>query len=346
MKRKTRPDRKKPRVTLRDLAEDLDMSVATVSRAFHKSATIADETRQEVLKRATELGYRPNPLARSLITKQTHIVGIVAADITNPFYPEVLNSLTEGLQTLDLSVMLVSASPSRSSDEALQLLLRYQPDIAILMAATLPSAAAQACRQAGTPVIFFNRYASDGVSWAVTCDNTHGGMQVADHLVGLGHKRLAYVAGRPDASTTVDRWRGFRQRCLQRDLPEPIREEAGAFSYQAGYAAAIRLLKQDPRPEAVFAANDIVALGVIDAARREFGIRIPEDMSIVGFDDIAMAAWPPYSLTTLRQPTTAMVESTVDLVRKLARRPSLKPVVTRIPGELIVRHTTSYRNAR
>lgn len=343
MKHPSNAYRHKPRVTLRDLAEDLGMSVSTISRAFHKKATIAGDTRGAVLKRAAELGYKPNPLARSLITKRTHIVGIVAADITNPFYPEVLNSLTEGLQTLDMSVMLVSASPSRTSDEALRLLLRYQPDIAILLAATLPSAAARDCREAGTPVIFFNRYASDGVSWAVTCDNTRGGMQIADHLIERGHKRLAYVAGRPDASTTVDRWRGFRRRCVQRGLAAPTREEAGAFSYPAGYAAAMRLLAQRPLPDAVFGANDIVALGVMDAARREFGIRIPEDLSVVGFDDIPMAAWPPYALTTLRQPTAAMVESTVDLVRKLMRRSSQKAEVKRIPGVLIERGTTSFR---
>jgi len=344
MKRKSDVSRHKPRVTLRDLAKDLDVSVATVSRAFHEGAAIAGETRREVLKRAAELGYGPNPLARSLITKRTHIAGIVAADFTNPFYPEVLNELTERLQTIDMNVMLVPASASRTSDEALRLLLRYQPDIAILLAATLPSAAAQACREAGTPVIFFNRYASDGGSWAVTCDNVRGGRQIADHLIERGHKRLVYVAGRPDASTTIDRWRGFHGRCVRRGFAAPLREEAGTFSYQAGYAAALRLLARRPRPDAVFGANDIVALGVIDAARREFGLGVPDDLSVVGFDDIAMAAWPTYLLTTLRQPTTAMIECTVDFVRRLVRRPSEKPRVIRIPGELIERGTTRFRN--
>jgi DNA-binding LacI/PurR family transcriptional regulator len=344
MKRESDVARHKPRVTLRDLARDLDLSVATISRAFHEGAAIAGETRREILERASELGYRPNPMARSLITKRTHIAGIVAADITNPFYPEVLNNLTEKLQTIDMNVMLVSASPSRSSDEALQILLRYQPDIAILLAATLPSAAADDCRAAGTPVIFFNRYASDGHSWAVTCDNVRGGRQIADHLIERGHKHLAYVAGRPDASTTVDRWKGFHGRAIRRGLAAPVREEAGAFSYQAGYAAALRLLARRPRPDAIFGANDIVALGVMDAARREFGLSIPDDLSVVGFDDIPMAAWPPYSLTTLRQPTSEMIGGTVELVQRLVRRPSDPPEVIRIPGKLIERGTTRFRD--
>ncbi|MCB1488358.1 MAG: LacI family DNA-binding transcriptional regulator [Bauldia sp.] len=344
MKRRTLVAGQKPRITLRDLARDLDLSVATVSRAFHQNADIAKDTRREVLERAAALGYRPNPLARSLITKQTHIAGIVAADITNPFYPEVLNQLTEALQTEDMNVMLVSASPSRSSDEALRLLLRYQPDIAILLAATLTSAAARDCREAGTPVIFFNRYVSDGESWAVTCDNVDGGRQIADRLIDQGHKRLAYVAGRPDASTTVDRWEGFSKRCIARGVAPPLREDAGAFGYEAGYEAAKRLLARTPRPDAVFGANDIVALGVVDAARREFGLRVPDDLSVAGFDDIAMASWPSYSLTTVRQPVAAMVESTVDIVRKIRQHPRARPKIVRLSGTLMERDTTWFRS--
>jgi len=331
---------RKPRVTVRDVARDLGMSVATVSRAFHAEGTIALETRRQVLKRAGELGYRPNPFARSLITKRTHIAGIVAADITNPFYPEVLTRLTESLQAIDMNVMLFTANPSRGVDESLRLMLHYQPDIAILLAASLSSEAAQACREAGTPVIFFNRYAADRKSFAVTCDNTRGGRELADHLIDRGYRRLAYVAGRPDASTNVDRWKGFRARCLARGLPEPLREEAGSFSYEAGYAAACRLLARDPRPDAVFGANDILAIGVIDAARREFGLALPEDLAVVGFDDIAMAAWPPYFLTTMRQPIERMIASTIELVGRLTQRSEEAPSVTRIPGKLIERGTT------
>ena len=343
MKSRVKTLGRKPRVTVRDLARDLGMSVATVSRAFHEHVTIAAATRSQVLKRAAELGYRPNPFARSLITKRTYIAGVVAADITNPFYPEVLTRLTEQLQTIDMNVMLFTAGPSRSIDEALRLLLHYQPDIAIMLAATLSSEAAAACRRAGTPVVFFNRYAADHKSFAVTCDNARGGREVADHLIDRGHKRLAFVAGRPDASTNVDRWKGFRARSVARGIPSPLREEAGSFGYQAGYAAACRLFSGAERPDAVFGANDILAIGVMDAARREFGLKIPEDLSIVGFDDIAMASWPPYCLTTVRQPIDAMIESTAGLVQRLTRGSGEQPKVTRIPGELVERGTTRHR---
>jgi DNA-binding LacI/PurR family transcriptional regulator len=177
----------------------------------------------------------------------------------------------------------------------------------------------------------------------VACDNIAGGEAIAEHLIKLGHKRLAYVAGRPDASTTVDRWRGFAGRCARHGVPEPIREEGGGFSYQAGYAAAQRLLSRTPRPDAIFGANDIVALGVIDAARREFGLTIPDDLSVVGFDDIAMASWPAYSLTTVRQPVQKMIQSTVDTVRRLVKRPTERRKLVKFAGELIERNTVRKR---
>jgi DNA-binding LacI/PurR family transcriptional regulator len=343
MKDPTRKVARKPRITVKDLARDLGMSVATVSRAFYQDAVIAPETRGLVLKRAAEIGYRPNPFAQSLITKRTGIVGLVVSDITNPFYPEVLTRLTEQLQAIDMNVMLVAASPSRSIDDALGLLLSYQPDIAVVLAATLSSAAAAACRAAGTPVIFFNRRAADAGAFSVTCDNVLGGETVADHLADLGHQRLAFVAGRADTSTNVDRWNGFRARVRERGLAEPLDVEAGGFSYEQGFAAAGRLLERGARPDGVFCANDIVAIGVMDALQRLHGLKIPEDISVVGFDDIAMASWPSHALTTVRQPVEEMLKITVGLVDTLSRGGSSEARAIRIPGTLIERSTTRRR---
>lgn len=334
---------RKPRVTVKDLAKDLGMSVATVSRAFYRDAVIAPETRDIVLKRATEIGYRPNPFAQSLITKRTGIVGVVVSDITNPFYPEVLTRLTERLQAIDMNVMLIAASPSRSIDDALGLLLSYQPDIAIVLAATLSSAAAAACRDAGTPVIFFNRRAAEASAFSVTCDNVLGGATVADHLIDRGHTRLAFVAGRADTSTNVDRWTGFRDRVVERGLPEPLDVEAGSFSYEHGFAAAGRLSRAGGWPDGVFCANDIVAIGVMDALQREHGLAIPEDISVVGFDDIAMAAWPSHALTTMRQPVDEMLAVTVELVASLAAGGAEEAKAIKLPGTLIERNTTRRR---
>ncbi len=331
---------RKAQVTVKDLARDLRLSTSTVSRAFYTDAVIAPNTRKAVLKRAAEIGYAPNPLARSLITKRTRIAGVVMSDITNPFYPEVLTRLTERLREIDLNVMLTAASSSDSLDDAVKLLLSYQPDVIIVLAATLSSKTTEACGRAGTPVLFFNRRPQNSDAFGVTCDNVGGGRLVADHLIALGHRRLAFVAGWPDASTNVDRWEGYRQRCLEHGLKEPTRVEAGAFSYERGYEAAFRLLAGGSRPDGVFCANDILAIGFMDGARREFDLDIPGDLSVVGFDDIAMACWPSHALTTVRQPVGKMIDVTAQLIGKLFGAAQLKPRLERLPGELVERGST------
>jgi DNA-binding LacI/PurR family transcriptional regulator len=338
--------RGKSRITVKDLARQLGMSVSTVSRAFYEDAVIAPETRTKVLEHAAEIGYRPNPFARGLITKSSRIVGVVVADITNPFYPEVLLGLTEQLQAIDFNVMLVVTNKSRDENEAVHGLLSYHPDIVIIVATTLSSVSSEACRAVGTPVIFFNRHTSDTNCFAVTCDNFRGGREVADHLIDYGHRKLAFIAGRPDASTNVDRWEGFRGRCLERGLRLPSVAGGAAFSYEDGYASALKLLDKRNRPEALFCANDILAVGALDAARRKLGIAVPEELSVVGFDDISMASWPSHALTTVRQPKALMIERTTQLALALSRSEAGQPAVQQIPGELIERNTTRRKPAR
>ena len=335
------PPRSPPHITIKDLARDLGMSVATVGRAFHSGGTIAEATRQAVLRRASELGYQPNALARGMITRRTRIVGVVLSDLENPFYPQALARLTEALQRAGFNVMLVVAEPSGSVDSALRLLLSYRPECAVVLTTSLATAAVEACRAAGTPLLFFNRAPAEGEASAVVCDNAAGAAMVADHLIAGGARRLAFLAGRPDASTNAERRAGFLERCAAQGLPTPREEPAGAFTYAAGYAAAQRLLARPERPEALFCANDILAIGAMEAARREFGLRIPQDLAIAGFDDIAMAAWPAHDLTTLRQPIPAMVEAATDWVCHAAMGGGVSSQGTlRLAGTLMVRGTT------
>jgi DNA-binding LacI/PurR family transcriptional regulator len=326
--------------TIIELAKELGMSRATVSRAFHDHAVINRETREKVLKRAKELGFQPNPLARGLITKSTRIVGLVVSDITNPFYPEVMTKLTERLQAEGFNVMLVVASPSRTEEEAVRVLLSYRTDIVVMLATTLSSAGAATCRAAGTPVVFFNRYGSEEHSYAVTCDNELGGRVVADHLIDLGHKHLGYIAGKPDASTNVDRRRGFLARCSERGIVSVPESEGVSFSYEAGCVGARKLLNVTDRPTALFCANDILALAAVDVAQREFKLVVPDDVSVVGFDDIGIASWPSHALTTVRQPIPTMIDLTADLTLALARGTAREPSIFRLPGTLIERSTT------
>ncbi|MET3662822.1 LacI family DNA-binding transcriptional regulator [Aquamicrobium ahrensii] len=331
------------RVTVKDLARDLGMSVSTVSRAFYAEAVVAPATRELVLKRARELGYRPNPMAQSLKTNRTQIAGMVVSDITNPFYPEVMSRLAAGLHEIGMNVMLISAPQAGEIDDAVKLLLSYQPDLVIILAATLSSEAMRECRTAGSPCIFFNRLSSDPDSFGVSCDNAKGGGKAADFLIKRNHKRLAYISAYADASTNMERRDGFLKRVVERGLTRPVVIEAGSFSYEAGYEAAGAFGELEERPDGVFCANDIVALGFIDGVRNRLGLDVPGDISVVGFDDIAMAGWPSHGLTTVGQPVDEMVSATVELAATLAADPREKPIVTRLAPRAIVERTTTRR---
>ncbi len=332
------------RVTVKDLARDLGMSVSTVSRAFYPDAVIAVETRKVVLDHAAKIGYRPNPFAQSLITKKTKIAGMVVSGLTNPFYPEVMTRLTALLQQAGVNLMLAAAEEPEKIDEAVELLLTYQPDLMIVLATNLDSRAREKCEAAGAPVIFFNRLSADGLGYGVSCDNVEGGRIAADHLIDLGHRELAYVSAFPGASTNVERQRGFCDRAVERGLAPPQVIDAGIFSYEAGYAVGLRLNDLPRRPEGVLCANDIVAIGFIEALQEGLGIHVPKDVSVIGYDDIAMAGWPSHRLTTVAQPLDEMMAATVLLARELAAERQIPQRILRIPpGPLVERSTVQDR---
>ena len=335
-----RPERSGGRISARHLAENLDVSISTISRAFNKEAVIAPETRSKVLNYADEIGYRPNPYARSLITRKSRIVSIIVSHLENPFYPEALRGLSEALREAGWHVMLFTVPLGETPDDILPLAIGYQPEFVIVMAVTISSRAQDVAERAGTKLIYFNRRNPDSSIYYVVCDNEHGGGMIADHFIDTGCQRPAYIAGFRNASTTLDRWRGFRDRCLARGVADVWREEGRSFSYDAGYRATVSLMKREPRRDAVFCASDIIALGCIDALRAEFGLHIPEDVSVAGLDNIEMAAWQSHSLTTYSQPLDKMIEATVKLIEEISAGAESETASWQIKGDIIVRKST------
>jgi DNA-binding LacI/PurR family transcriptional regulator len=322
------------RATSIDVARLAGVSQSTVSRTFSPDSSIAQETREKVLAAAEQLGYAPNAIARSLITNRTNIVGIVMANITNPFYPYVLEHFIAQLQQMGRQALLFTPAPGQDVDEVLPLALQYRVDGLIITSAPLSSEMAEACARQGTPVVLFNRYVPGAT--AVSCDNVEGGRLVANLLLDAGHKRIAYLAGREDTSTNIDREKGFTDRLRERGFTE-LTIERGDYSYESGYERAARLMQRPDCPDAIFAANDITAMGALAAAQYELRFNVPEEVSIIGFDDIPAAAWPMYSLTTIRQPIRRMIAKTVDLLFERMENPDAPPVLELIPGELVVR---------
>lgn len=328
---------RKSRVTVKDIAREAGVSIATVSRAISNAPTIAEQTRERVLKTADDMGYSPNLFARGLITNRSGIVAVFANNITNPFYPEVVVKLTRHLQDLNLHTMLFTSDDGEEMERVLPTLRQVNPDVVVILAATVTSGALAAFRDSRTPVILFNRYVKGVAASSVCCDNYEAGRMVALQLAKAGHRHLGFIEGLAMASTSVDRRDGFMVGAAEAGLAAPLIHAGGDFSYENGQTGLKSLFEKGPPRNAVFCANDIIAIGALDAAKGELGLSVPEDLSIVGFDDIAMAAWPSHDLTTVRQPMSAMIDRVGDEISRVLSSNIHDPQAHFLPGRLVVR---------
>lgn len=323
-------------VTSYDVAQHAGVSQPTVSRAFDPNGNINPETRARVLQAATELGYQPNALARGLTTQRTDIVGIIMGNIARSlFYPSVLVQFTRRLQAMGKQVLLFNTHETRSVDEILPRFMSYNVDALIVASNTPGRELIDRCTAIGTPVVLLNRTMRDTTANAVCSDNEMGGQMVADLFLDAGHQRLAFVTGVEVTATNELRQKGFTEQLKARGHGDILLEH-GEYTYGSGFEAALRLLDRDDPPDGIFCAADIMALGAMDAARSRLGIKIPNELSIVGYDDIPMANWPAYDLTTIRQSVTDMVETAVHLITP-ENGEIITGQVVLLPGELILR---------
>lgn len=324
------------RITSIDVAKRAQVSQSTVSRVFSDdSPNVANATRERVLQVAEELGYRPNVIARMMSRRETNIIGIVMANITSPFYPYVLDKFLQQFQAIGKHVLLFTVAEGQSVDDILPLVLQYQVDGLIITSATLSSAMADECARSGTPVILFNRTVKNSNISAVCADNLGGGRRVADLLLDTGHKQLVYMAGPSNTSTNNDRERGFYQRLTERGY-QGMRQVQANYTYESGYESALALLDTGVLPDAIFCANDIMALGAMDAIRAR-GLSIPDEMSVVGFDNIPMASWGAYNLTTVSQEVDDMIDKTMAILQAKLEHPESPPIIELVAGQLMMR---------
>jgi DNA-binding LacI/PurR family transcriptional regulator len=258
--------------------------------------------------------------------------------LENQFYPAVLEQFSEQLSAVGFRVLLFTA-PNGNADHVLEDILRYRAEAAILASTHLSSALVEECRLVGVPVILFNRTTRKSTVSSVTGDNTKGAWTIAAFLDAAGHQKPAYIAGLEDSSTSRDRERGFFSYFAERQLPAPARV-VGHFCFEAAKEATRNLLSGEDRPDAIFCANDHTAFAAIQVARFEYGLDIPADVSIVGFDNVETAAWPSFNLTTYSQPISEMVNAAVSTLSDLLMTPVTTKRNTVVPGRLIVRGST------
>jgi len=327
---------KKPSVTSSQVAEHAGVSQSAVSRTFTPGASISPKTRAKVLAAAKELGYRPNAIARSLITSRSRIIAVVMAYLENLFYPDVLEELGRRLAAEHYHVLLFTGFMDRDSDPVFDQLMQYRVDGIILASTSLSSELSEECTAAGIPVVLFNRTTERDETSSVTTRNYEGGRLIGEFIMAGGHKRPAYISGLESSSTNRDRFNGFADVLKAKGIKTiPVR--TGNYSRPDAETAARELLSLPRRPDAIFVANDHMAVAVMDVARYEFGLSIPEDLSIVGYDDVGPARWPSYGITSVTQPIGPMVEATVDILMDQIASGDIEPVHKVLPGELIVR---------
>jgi len=325
-------------VTAWDVARKAGVSQSTVSRVFANSQLVSRETRDRILSVADQLGYQVNIMARGLSTQRSGLVAVVTGSARNPFYWDVLRQIDERLQAEGMHVMLVTVREGESIDAAIRKVHQYRVDGLLVLSAELSSKAIDECKDFGLPVVLFNRYVSSATVSAVSCDNAAAGRDVAQFLFNTQHRRFGFISGLQDSSTNKDRYEGYRDQIAKLGCPPPL-AETGDFTYEGGRQAVKRLLLQGERPDAIFCANDITAIGALDGIRVDLKLRVPEDVSIIGFDDIPMAAWGGIDLTTMRQESGRMVETAIEILKKRIDRPTLAPEFRLEPGKLIIRRT-------
>ncbi|WP_422038284.1 LacI family DNA-binding transcriptional regulator [Roseibium sp.] len=299
------------KVTSVDVARKAGVSQSAVSRVFTPGASVSPKMADKVLKAADELGYRPNVLARSLITGRSKIIGLVVAYLENQFYPDALEKLSTALQEHGYHILVFMVSNDDASvDKVMGELLDYQVDGIITASVGMSNALAARCSAAGVPVVLFNRGQDDDRLNQVTSNNLAGGRKIAEFLLAGGHRKIAHIAGWSGSSTGRDREAGFRAGLAAAGL-EPVACIDGMYNRETAAAAAREIFSASDRPDAVFVGNDHMAFAVMDVLRFELKLDIPGDVSVVGYDDVSLASWPAYDLTTLRQPSNRMVEATV-----------------------------------
>ena len=328
------------KVTAQDVADEAGVSISAVSRTYTPGASVSRKMEQKVLEAAKKLGYRPNILARSLMTQKTNLIGILIKDFQNPAYLRIIDALTAAIQERGLQPLLINMAHAGGIRESIDMIMQYQADglIETSGSAIDPKLSIE-CRKAKLPLIQFGFHSKSAKTTAVCCDNNLGGRMAANILLDNGYKYLAYIGGDVDGAASTERRDGFVAALAAKGRRRWLIEAAGDWTYQAGFEAASRLLSRKRPPDAIFCADDIIAMGAMDAARSVFDLRVPEDLGIVGFDDIILADSFAYSLTTIHQPYDQMIESALDLLSEQIQAQASKPRVKLFTGKLVLRNS-------
>lgn len=319
-------------VTSYDVAKLAGVSQSAVSRVFSQKGYVSEAVKIKVEEAATQLGFRPNRLARSLITGNSKLIAVIVADLYYSFYVSILHQLNAHIRTAGYQVMLFSIPSSQDLDSISADVLDYKVDGIILTSARLSTKAVESFKAAKIPVVTMVRSVDDPDISSVTADNYSAGKKVASFLMESNHKHYAFIGGVKETSTSRDREKGFVDTLKKKPLIA-----YGNFSYDGGYQAALKLMQEKRPPDAFFCASDIMAMGAMDALRFELGLQPIKDFSIVGFNNTAETAWKTYDLTTINSSPAFMCERAIQVLTEQISTSESEVIHERLPAELVIR---------
>ncbi|HYM79807.1 MAG TPA: LacI family DNA-binding transcriptional regulator [Candidatus Limnocylindria bacterium] len=305
--------------TIRDVAREAGVSIATVSRVFNDSELVSDGTRRQVQDVASRLNYLPNGVARSLITSRTHTLGVLLPDLHGEFFSEVIRGIDRAARQQGFHLLVSSSHAATEELMAALRLMRGRIDGLIVMAPDVEASGAIRADAGEVPVVLLNPGDDVEVGEAISIANHEGAATVVRHLLALGHRRIATVVGPERNVDARQRLGGYRASLENAGIPlDPDLELTGDFTEFSGYAAARALLQLVPRPTAVFVGNDKMAVGVMGAVS-DAGLKVPDDLAVVGFDDIEMARYLTPPLTTVHVDAFRLGECAVEKLLRLTR---------------------------
>jgi DNA-binding LacI/PurR family transcriptional regulator len=312
------------RATSYDVAELAGVSQSAVSRVFQEGASASRNMRDRVLAAADELGYRPNAIARGLITQRSNMVAIVISKLTNLYYPEVLVQLSQRFSERGVRVLLFALEHEGEISSIFEQMLQYQVD-GIITAAMMTPEQLGVIENIGIPVVFYNRTFQELDVNSVRCDQEEGERWLVSELVDAGHKSFGIVQGPADSVVGTERAAGALAKLKELGITD-ITSVSGDYGYETGRRCFAELVeKHGSPPDAVIGANDVMAIGCIDEAREGFALHVPRDISIVGFDGVGPARYAAYDVTTVRQPVERMSQAAVSMLLERIENPLLSP---------------------
>jgi LacI family transcriptional regulator len=334
-----------PRITIMDVARAASVHPSTVSRVLNGRAELSllPETRERVIAAASRLGYRPSALARSLRLRRTFTLGMLVPDITNPFFPPIIKGVEDTAHARGYNLILCNTMDSSEREATyLRVLRERQVDGLLIASSFMADSTIAELRREKFPYVLLNRAPRGGDDLAVLPNNREGTAAAVDHLVGLGHRGIGLVGGPQTTMTGQERLATARAALRRHRLPadDGIVAIAEGFSEEAGYRAARRLLRAGEAPTAIFAANDLIALGTLRAAR-EAGLEVPKDLSIVGFNDIPLADLFDPPLTTVHVPQQEMGATAASLLIAQLERETIKDRRVVLDATLVIRGSTA-----